>query len=457
MIYVVLGVLALIALFAWLGSRSKPAPKARKAVARQKKRRQKTGARASARKPAEKPAAKPPEPDNIRVPTRPTPRAAPRDVKGDVLETVMRNAIGPLGGGSRTSSHDKIIDAKYREVLEYMIASKTEGREASRLSQPEDGRGEDGTQEAERPEAQERKRQDVENEIIHLEEMRDGLRSVNTGLKENIEALAKREMELIEKIKAMESERETAQAARGEERARVDERIEEQQRRHDRYAEEISKLEETREELRAAATRLEENVNTLAERETRLMEKIASLESELASARSRDDGAAEDPGAKGEFGEEAARLERTRDELRAANQGLEENVTALRSQETELKQKTAALEAELETAREEKMDELDRLVAARKEAALNEVMAWSEEEKARLAKQFDAQYREQAAGLRQNVIGRIHEEFDQIHKYFTEFAENRTSAMDAEIKAFIEDRRAAIQDTLDQAENRPES
>ncbi len=135
--------------------------------------------------------------------------------------------------------------------------------------------------------------------------------------------------------------------------------------------------------------------------------------------------------------------------LEKAAAQLEENIALLSRKERDLLERIRNLEAEIDPLRQERIKEMESVVTARKEAALNRVTAWAEEEKARLGQQFNAEYEAQTAALRQEVTAKIHEEFDQIHAFFEDFAKSRKSDLDEDIKKFLESRRTAIIERLE--------
>ena len=151
---------------------------------------------------------------------------------------------------------------------------------------------------------------------------------------------------------------------------------------------------------------------------------------------------------KGDLAVETQRLEQSRKVMEEACSILEENVQYLSGREQELLARIRSIEDEVDSLRRKRVAEMESVIASQKEAALNKVSAWTAEEQSRLAEQLNLEYANRMAELRQVISDKIHEEFDQIHVFFEDFAKSRKKHVEKDIKDFLDLRRSAIIDDL---------
>ncbi|CCQ75590.1 hypothetical protein [Magnetospira sp. QH-2] len=144
------------------------------------------------------------------------------------------------------------------------------------------------------------------------------------------------------------------------------------------------------------------------------------------------------------LGNELSRLSKEKQTLDRTVAAVERNINILSSQEEKLLISLGKLEAEIETRRQDKIAEMDKLVGAQKEAALNDLAAWAEEEKRRLGEKFNTEFKQETQALRDELRTAINGEFDQIREFFLQFARQEKILAEKDIQDFLEKKRLTV-------------
>ncbi|CAK0756133.1 putative Chromosome partition protein Smc [Azospirillaceae bacterium] len=123
---------------------------------------------------------------------------------------------------------------------------------------------------------------------------------------------------------------------------------------------------------------------------------------------------------------------------------LNEDILTLSTRRHEIENATVKMEQDIEIRRNIMLSDMETTIAAQKEIALTQIMAWSENEKARLKKRFEDNYQTEIAALRQKLVDKVSAELDSIHNYFSAFASEKKLMVENDIMRFITEKRSAI-------------
>ncbi len=130
----------------------------------------------------------------------------------------------------------------------------------------------------------------------------------------------------------------------------------------------------------------------------------------------------------------------TKGEKKAA--AVKQKVERLKARESALLQTVRRLERDVEAQRQVKLAELDQEMANQKKLAINELMAWSDAEKHRLARQYGKEYQPVDSGARAEITTKFDDEFDQIRAFLAAFANNEKPISEKDILQFLDRKRA---------------
>ncbi|WP_135075043.1 hypothetical protein [Terasakiella sp. SH-1] len=129
-------------------------------------------------------------------------------------------------------------------------------------------------------------------------------------------------------------------------------------------------------------------------------------------------------------------------------QGAAQAFQPMTEKEREMLKQVQAMENDLNTYREQKLTEMNGALEEQKKRALAEVMDWSVEEKKRLEERFNQDYQSALAGMRNEVVRQIDDEFEQIIVHFEEMAvEDKTMAQN-QIREFLEKKKKKLVSSL---------
>ena len=170
----------------------------------------------------------------------------------------------------------------------------------------------------------------------------------------------------------------------------------------------------------------------------------SALEDADASRVNAESAVREVEGRKEALAAEIRNLEKSQTEMEGLQTTLEESIRTLSEREQELLLKIRDLENEIEPLRQDRITEMENAVTARKETALAEIEAWVGEEKGRLTEQLTRQYEDQLSELKNKILNRTHEEFDQILAFLEEVTTGQKSVIEKDIKELLIQRRSAI-------------